>query len=397
MPSIANDVDQQLGGARLRVLIVGAGIAGATLGALLRRHGASAAIVEREHDAGTRGYMLAITPLGGRVFNALGLRDAYLAASIPVARYVMHGCGGRPLNSYPLAQIVDRYGEYRGVERGPLLALLRGAAGAIRYGATVAAITDEPADHRGGGQARVRFSDGSETAVDLVVAADGIHSATRGLVLRPDEVHPRDVGWSGFVGWTETVNGEADTYRELWAAGWGIGLYPVPSRTGLFLCGPRERIERMDPRAYVTELAGRRLPEPFAGALARITELESGHPWKMADRRADVWWRGRTVLLGDAAAAFLPTAGIGASVAMDSAAALADELSRADPSRLAYALSLYERRQRRRVERAQTGSRYLAHVMFMRSPTLARLRDAAVPFYSRDRLADDVGKLMEGA
>ena len=49
----------------------------------------------------------------------------------------------------------------------------------------------------------------------------------------------------------------------------------------------------------------------------------------MTDFRAKVWSRGRTVLLGDAAAAFLPTADVGASAAMDAAAPLSDELSRA--------------------------------------------------------------------
>ena len=55
-PSIAEALGQQLTDARLRVLIVGAGIAGATLGALLRRHGEPAAIIERHGSAtSTRG------------------------------------------------------------------------------------------------------------------------------------------------------------------------------------------------------------------------------------------------------------------------------------------------------------------------------------------------------
>jgi glycosyltransferase involved in cell wall biosynthesis len=64
--------------------------------------------------------------------------------------------------------------------------------------------------------------------------------------------------------------------------------------------------------------------------------------WKLADQRAESWVKDRVVLLGDAAAAFLPTAGIGASMAMESAAVLADELSRADVAHLDHALAFYE-------------------------------------------------------
>lgn len=70
--------------------------------------------------------------------------------------------------------------------------------------------------------------------------------------------------------------------------------------------------------------------------------------------------RGRTTLVGDAAAAFLPTASVGASMALESAAVLADELSRTDPAYVPNALALYERRRRTRVEAAQTQSRHLS-------------------------------------
>jgi 2-polyprenyl-6-methoxyphenol hydroxylase-like FAD-dependent oxidoreductase len=118
--------------------------------------------------------------------------------------------------------------------------------------------------------------------------------------------------------------------------------------------------------------------------------------WKMADIRSRVWWRGRTVLLGDAAAAFLPTAGVGASVAMDSAAALSDELARADAAHLEFALSLYEKRQRNRAERAQKNSRDLARFMFVNNPLVAFGRDQFMRVYSLKQLIRDISKVMEG-
>jgi 2-polyprenyl-6-methoxyphenol hydroxylase-like FAD-dependent oxidoreductase len=64
---------EALAGARLRVLIIGAGIAGATLGALLRQRGDAGFLIERGDEHGEAGYMLGLLPLGGRVLNGLGL------------------------------------------------------------------------------------------------------------------------------------------------------------------------------------------------------------------------------------------------------------------------------------------------------------------------------------
>jgi 2-polyprenyl-6-methoxyphenol hydroxylase-like FAD-dependent oxidoreductase len=83
--------------------------------------------------------------------------------------------------------------------------------------------------------------------------------------------------------------------------------------------------------------------------------------WKLADQRAPSWVKGRVVLLGDAAGAFLPTAGIGASMAMESAAVLADELSRTDVAHLDHSLAFYETRRRKRRSRPKRQPAHGAH------------------------------------
>jgi 2-polyprenyl-6-methoxyphenol hydroxylase-like FAD-dependent oxidoreductase len=71
------------------------------------------------------------------------------------------------------------------------------------------------------------------------------------------------------------------------------------------------------------------------------------------DLKLQQWRRGRVVLIGDAGAAILPTAGVGASMAMESAAVLADELSRADSRFLEYSLERFIARCRARADRVQ--------------------------------------------
>lgn len=389
--TIAERIEAQLGGARLRVLIVGAGIAGATLAALLRQRGEPAAIVERHGPRDAQGYMLGVLPLGGRVLNGLGLRRQYLDYSHAMTRWALHGASGKLIRDYDLTEIADRFGLYRGIERRALLDLLRDAAGPIEYGASVTAVEQQ------GDAASVTFSDGSASAFDLVVVADGIHSHTRAMVFdEGTEIEHFDTGWGGHVLWCETMPGAEGTYREMWSAGRMIGVYPVPGRAGIFLGGRGRAIADSDPFALADELLRGELPEEFRHAFRTVDRSQAPVYWPMADIRAKNWWRGRTVLLGDAAAAFLPTAGVGASAAMDSAAALADELARADAGHIDYALSLYENRQRRRVELAQKNSRTLSRAMFVNSPLAAFLRDQAMRFYSLEMMMRDIAKVMEG-
>jgi 2-polyprenyl-6-methoxyphenol hydroxylase-like FAD-dependent oxidoreductase len=114
--------------------------------------------------------------------------------------------------------------------------------------------------------------------------------------------------------------------------------------------------------------------------------------WRLSDVRSTEWVQGRIVLLGDAAAGFLPTAGIGASMAMESAAALNDELSRTDNRFVEHALELYVKRRRQRVERIQSDSRKLSRLMFMSRASVAAIRNFALRFYTLEMLARDIAR-----
>lgn len=387
---LAKRIERRRGAERLRLLIVGAGLAGATLAALLRQRGDMPIVIEKGVEGTQSGYMLGLLPLGGRVLNGLGLAKSYAKLSLPMHIYDLYGRTGERIRRYPLDRLVTRFGTWGGVARGPLLHLLRTAAGPIYYETTLAAITDH-ADH-----VTATFGDGSKADFDLIVGADGIHSATRDLILSPHQVETFDTGWGGHMVWSDLAGQQKDAYAELWSAGWGVGLYPVADRLGLFLAGRHEKMADIPAQTYAETLA-KRLPDgPFRSALDRLDRSQCGFYWKMEDRRAQVWSRGRTVLLGDAAAAFLPTAGVGASAAMDSAAALADELGRADAAHMDFALALYERRQRSRVERAQKNSRSLARYMFVKSAPMAWARDQFMRFYTLDSLVKDIENVMTG-
>ena len=378
----------------LSALIVGAGVAGLSCAGLLADRGITADIVERspEDTFNTSGYMLGMLPLGGRVLNALDARKAYFERSIQMEQYEIHHPDGKLVKDYPLGFINKQYGSYRGITRMNLVDILVQRAGKsrIRFNTTV------PGLDRHESHTRVTFSDGSETDYDVVIIADGLHSKTRDLLLRPSEYTYKDTGWGGWVTWLDEE--PAPAYKEYWGNGSFLGLYPVKGKYGIFLGGPVDRIRSRGLANFKSDVqdhmsAGYELPNR---ALDAFDEAEDPFFWEFHDCRSHTWFKDNVILLGDAATGFLPTAGVGASMAMDSAAALADELSRADRKHIQYALKLYTQQQKERVEKAQKDSRHLGKMMFINSAVISKLRDELLPFYSLQRMLSELTKVMEG-
>jgi 2-polyprenyl-6-methoxyphenol hydroxylase-like FAD-dependent oxidoreductase len=374
----------------MRTLIVGAGIAGLTLAGLLRRQGQSPVVIERRHVGADLGYGLALWPHGSRVFHALGVHDDFVATSEPMRSYVARDGEGRLLTSSSMPTSISAYGHLGLIPRADLLEILRSTLDGIevRDGVSIDHLT-ENADDVG-----ARFDDGTHATFDLVVGTDGIHSRVRDRAF--GQVRDRDTGWGCYVWWAEPHLTGAGETTERWGTGSFLGTYPCRDRVCVIVGAPLHALGPTGVQGRKARLAT--LLGPYGVPVERfLTDLPSDDEtlpvWPMSDVRSPQWVRGRVALVGDAAASFLPTAGIGASMALESAAVLADELSRTNKTYLPNALELYERRRRHRVEAMQTQSRRLARLMFLESPKLAALRNRALRFASMEQM---VGPLIKG-
>lgn len=376
----------------MRILIAGAGIAGLTLAALLKQRGITPTVIEKSKDFGQVGYMIGLFPLGSKIFHGLGCFHEFLNDSIPSRHYQAYTESGKLLKSVSLQTISDQYGDYQTTTRYDLIDVLQKQCDgiSIQFNTTVTDLNEQD------DKVIVQFNNGQEAEFDLVVGADGLHSRIRSFILKPEEVEHFNTGWGGWVWWSKHAKQETDAVQEYWGSSCFLGSYPVKGKTGVIAAVPYSSPEQA--------LKGQSRVEFINKHFAKLKEVRpdlfSEFPaddaplffWPLNDIRSKRWRSKRVVLLGDAAAAFLPTAGVGASMAMESAAVLNDILSRTDARLLPRALEFFEKRRRKRVEGAQEDSRKLSKLMFVKSWWQCKLRDYAIQYMSEKSLIKSITK-----
>lgn len=362
------------------------------LAALLERRGMTSTIYERAPDFEHAGYMLGLYSLGSRVFHGLGLYEKFVNGSVPMDYYEVHDGEGDLIKRYSMAPVTERFGKIYTTTRPDLVKLLFSGLQSTPVHFSTAVETVRQRD----GEVQVGLANGETVTCDLLVGADGIHSRVR-RELFGDQPEFK-TGWGGWVWWADPSTQETDTVAEFWGAGRFLGAYPTNRGVGLFAGAPLDgQYEKPGP--------GRadRIRERFAGMGERVDGFLADLPgdeadlffWKLADVRSSGWIDGHVALMGDSAAGFLPTAGVGASMALESAAVLADELTRTDVDGLPHALALFAKRRRKRAETIQTDSRKLARMMFVKSATMAAIRDYATRFYSIESLARELARALD--
>jgi FAD-dependent urate hydroxylase len=205
---------------RRRVLIVGGGIAGLALAPMLTRIGVAVDVIEREpawRPAGTGIYLPGNT---ARALRVLGLEAQVASRAVEIARQRFYDHHGRLLCEVDVAELWAAVGPCLAVHRAELHRLLREAAGdvPIRIGLAVKHLAQRD------GIVSVEFSDGTSGEYDLVVGADGIHSAVRRLTFEPPAV-PRPVGQ---VGWRFLARRLAEVTTWSVMLGRGAAFLPLP-------------------------------------------------------------------------------------------------------------------------------------------------------------------------
>ena len=365
-------------GPEMRVLIVGGGIAGLTLTALLQQRGFKPTLVERIPEYGSVGYVIVLWPSGSRILKGLGVYRDLLDVGLQFTTYNVSDQQGQMIHSYSVKDVVDKYGPMLSTYRPDLIEVLKNAVDpdSIHMNTTVDEI------EQNNDEVYVTFSDGTKGTYDLVVGCDGVRSKTRELAFGNVPLT-----YSGMTGWSFWVKPEiahTPEIAEYWGTGKFFGIWPTRGRLSVFT-SVRNDGQSPDPvESRVNRIKnnfkdfGGLVPEILEG-LDDPNEIYHGY---YNDLRMQKWYNGRVVLVGDAAHAILPTAGGGVSMAMESAAVLADELTRADSKYLDQSFEIYMSRRRSRVDKIQNQSRMMGKFAFADSRIVSSLRDFLMRFYS---------------
>jgi len=331
------------------------------------------------------------------MLQRLGVAKAFDAAGTAIRQYETRDGHGRLLRQFPLGQFEERFGcGYVQVERKRLHGMLCGCAEAsrLRMGRGFVGL-----QQRDDGVV-VRWEDTSGAAAedrfDLVVGADGVSSAVRAAAFGAGL--ERYTGWRSWYGWVEQSLVPRGAMVEFLAAGRCAALFDDAHgerALGVFFAAQEPGMAAESPR-QVRTLFAQTVP-----GLAAVLE-SAGDTVRLGADLATVqlrrWASGRVVLLGDAAHAFEPHNGLGASMAMEDAAVLAEELANIGENRnqIDGALAAYERRRRGRVTMAQRISERIRLFAFVRGAMRRRLADRGIRILPRGVVERDYFRLFEG-
>ena len=368
------------GGIRLRIGIIGCGIAGQAAAIALARDGHDVTVFERFAEARPVGAGLLLQPSGQLALERLGVLDAAKQWGAPVHRLYGRTTGGRTVMDLRYAKI-GKDVQGLGLHRAALFTALNNgmtASGAkLVLGFEVAKIKDISAPRLVARDGRV------EGPFDLVVDCAGAHDTLRKSLDVPqnDPVYPWGCLWAILPDRTGAFDGELRQVCE--STQIMIGILPVGRLPGAEADGNHVALfwsllhkQYGAQRALGIDMLRGRIEHYWPQAKPILDELHDINQFTLATYR-DVrmkTWRDRHVLvIGDAAHGTSPQLGQGANLALIDALTLASALRQ--NANVESALAAYEKMRRPHLRYYQNASRRVTPMFQSHKRMAGWLRD----------------------
>lgn len=311
-----------------KVLIVGGGIGGLCAAIALRRKDIEVDLVELKSEWTVYGVGIIQQSNVVREMAKLGVLDGYLGAAYAFEDVTINTTAGQELARIPGQRLAGpEYPANVGISRLALHKVLSETA--IELGAHVRlGLSIERLEQDAEG-VDVLFTDSSHGRYSLVVGADGLYSKVRGLLFG-DRYTPRFTGQSVW-----RYNFPRLPHIDHLATYLGIvgnaGLVPLADDLMyMFLTSHEPGNPRMNVSTLADEM--RKRLSGFSGPIGDLREQITDSS-KVVYKPLEVvfvdepWYRGRVLLIGDAAHATTPHLGQGAGMAIEDAIVLGEEFT----------------------------------------------------------------------
>jgi 2-polyprenyl-6-methoxyphenol hydroxylase-like FAD-dependent oxidoreductase len=312
----------------LRVLIVGGGVAGGVAALALRQQGYDVVLVEQRAEMGGVGHGITLQGNALKAFHEVGVFERIAERGHPFGHLRMRSADGHVIAEIPTPpmggdQVPPTMGALRSDVADVLADAVVDAGVDVRLGATVSALDDR------GDSVVVTLSDGSTETADLVLGADGIRSSVRKMI--GIDVDPEPVGMGI---WRVVAQRPPEMEcSELYYGGpkYKAGYTPISDEyCYAFLI--EENLDRSfvgeHPNGHVLKEHG----QGYGGIWGQVRDSIAddqvvNYQWIEAVKLRGPWYRGRVLLIGDAAHACPPLIAQGAAMCAEDGVVLADVLA----------------------------------------------------------------------
>ncbi len=308
----------------MKVVIVGAGIAGLVVGLACQRAGIDVKIYEKANKLANIGGGILLWPHGLRYLDDLDLLECLQSVSMSARRMNIVGHRGQAILSEDHEVLYGQLdGEILPIDRSELQQRLLTLLGddVLTLGKECIAVSNQP------DSVRLSFADGENVHADLVIGADGIHSAVRATVNpKAEPIYTGFCWWGGIVDRAYVPHFPRDEVQFILGKNKICSIWPTHGDRFMWYLPVKMPLEdysrERDSQIEAQEVCRDWHPDVIKIITAPQNAQHFYLPIYELARDAPTTF-GRVVLIGDAACASGPLLGQGANKAIEDAYVLA--------------------------------------------------------------------------
>lgn len=344
-----------------KILIVGGGIGGLTLAACLYKRGIEARIIEKCPEWKTIGFVLGLFPNGLSVLRYLGIHQKIIDGGKILNHYEIRNIHDHDLWGFPFEELKSDLPVIE-TERSNLHFTLVDATKNIdiRMNTTIIGVREE-ADG-----VTVTLSNGEIETYDTIIGADGIKSSLRKEVA--PKITPTYTGMTYWLVWIPRPYGIPDEVTQFIGKKRFFSIFPSKKSehaTAAFFGMPAPAHTYDNPETAKQNIIHHfgNLNNPIIDRIIANLPTSTIDIFHADDNEIheNVWYKGKIGFLGDAVHALSPLLGMGASMAMEDAYVLADELTKEQS--LEEAFKKYASRRQSRISLLERSSKFIHKVI----------------------------------